>query len=67
MDDTTTMCDDANAVGHRFCIGSDALTFFLWYKPTLQFLVMGGDTGRASVFIALQSLNAAQRKHEATC
>ena len=34
-------------------------------QPLLQFLVVGGDPGRAGVPVALQGLHATQGKHEA--
>ena len=37
-----------------------------YHQALLQIRVVGGDAGRAGVAIALQRLNTAERKHEAT-
>ena len=64
--DTTGMRDDADLVDHIACISCDALGLVGWVQATLQLHIMSGDAGRAGVLVALQGLDAAERKHEAT-
>ena len=44
----------------------NALAFLAHHQPPLQPLVMGRDTCGTGIFIALKSLNTAQRKHKAS-
>ena len=59
------MGDDAHFMMHGFCITLDALGLVGDVEPALQILVVGGDTGRAGVLVALEGLDATQCEHEA--
>ncbi len=60
------MGDNADFVDHVAHIGGDPFCLVGWVKAPLQTLIVCRDAGRAGVLVALQCLDAAQRKHEAT-
>ncbi len=46
------MCNESRTVMNYFYEIFNAHRFLLWIESLLQMLVVGGDAGRASVFIA---------------
>ena len=65
--DAARVRDDCYRVFHVFLVMIDALRLVNRVKSALQLRIVRGDPCRAGILIALKSLDAAQREHEAAC
>ena len=61
---TTGMRYDANFVAHVPCVAGNAVGLDFRVKAGLQFWIVGGDPCGASILVAFQRLDTAQREHE---
>lgn len=64
--DAAGVGDHVHLFAQAVAVGGHAVAFFCWVEPGLQLLIVGGDAGWTSVFVAAHGLNTAQREHEAT-
>jgi len=62
--DATGVSDYTHIMQHVFDIMLHAYCLILRIESSLQALLVGGNTGRACVFIALHGLDTAEGKHE---
>ena len=60
----TGVRDNFHFVRKMFVVGGNTQVFAMGNKTALVSRIVRGDAGRASVFVALERLYAAQRKHE---